>query len=432
MLGRSNSVEIDIRERTDYARVLYDKGLYRQSLDILAKAKAIALKHTEYVLALDILDFEKFIESQYITRSIENRAEELKKEAVHLTKKVERTQAFSNLSIQLYGLYLKVGHVRNRHDSQYLHDFFESNLPNYDLSQLDFHERLYLFQSYGWYYYMNQDFVSYFKYSKRWYDLFDEYPDKKETETSLYLKSLHNLLTSLFLTLREDRFLDMLETLDAVPDEGLLTPRNEDGLYQLYHYIHLINRYFLSGNFTQGTVHMPKLAELIDDNPYDWDKHRIMVFYYKIACMYFGSGDWGTSITYLNKIINAKTPDFRGDIQSFARILNLIAHYELGNQTLLEYQVKSVYRYLGKMKELQDVQNEIFRFLRKTPRMLEHEMPERFKDLHSRLKKLADKPYARRAFLYLDIMSWLESKMDGVTVEEAIRRRYLQRLESRN
>lgn len=432
MLGRSNSVEIDIRERTDYARVLYDKGLYRQSLDILAKAKAIALKNNEYVLALDILDFEKFIESQYITRSIENRAEELKKEAVSLTKKVERTQAFSNLSIQLYGLYLKVGHVRNKHDYQYLHDFFESNLPTYDLSQLDFHEKLYLFQSYGWFYHMNQDFVNYFKYSRRCYDLFEEYPEKKETETSLYLKSLHNLLTALFLTLRGDRFFEMLETLDQIPEMGLLTTRNEDGLHQLYHYIHLINRHFLSGTFTEGTAHMPKLAALIEDNPYDWDKHRIMVFYYKIACMYFGSGDWGNSITYLNLIINAKTPDFRGDIQSFARILNLIAHYELGNQALLEYQVKSVYRYLGKMKELQDVQNEIFRFLRKTPKMHEHEMPERFRDLHSRLRKLSDRAYARRAFLYLDIMSWLESKMEGVAVEDVIRRRYLERAEARN
>ena len=73
LLARSNNVEIDVRERLDYARVLYDKGLYRQSLDILAKTKGIAMRHNYYVLALNVLDFEKFIESQYITRSIQNR-----------------------------------------------------------------------------------------------------------------------------------------------------------------------------------------------------------------------------------------------------------------------------------------------------------------------------------------------------------------------
>ena len=35
LLSRQNTTEIDIRERIDYARVLYDKGLYRQSLEIL-------------------------------------------------------------------------------------------------------------------------------------------------------------------------------------------------------------------------------------------------------------------------------------------------------------------------------------------------------------------------------------------------------------
>lgn len=428
LLSRTSITEIDIREKIDYARVLYDKGLYRQSLEILSRTKPIALKTNHYVLALNILEFEKFIESQYITRSIENRAEELKKEAVSLTKKIERTQAFSNLALQLYGLYLKVGHVRNRHDFQYLHDFFVSNLPEYNLEQLDFYEKLYLFQSYGWYYYMNQDFANFYRYTRKWFDLYDEYPDMVLEETALYLKALHNLLTSLYISLSDERFVTMQEVLKSAPEKGLIRNLNQEGLFKLYYYIHLVNRHFLEGSFTEGVKKMPELSALIKENPYDWDKHRILVFYYKIACMYFGSGDWSTSITYLNKIINAKTPDFRGDILSFARILNLIAHYELGNQALLEYQVKSVFRYLGKMSELQDVQNEIFRFLRKTPKMSRQDVKRRFEELHDKLVKLSESNYAKRAFLYLDIMSWLQSKIEGKSVEEIVQRSYRKRI----
>ncbi|MDH3246937.1 MAG: hypothetical protein OEM26_20105, partial [Saprospiraceae bacterium] len=108
MVSRNSTPEIDIRERIDYARVLYDKGLYRQALDILSKAKTISLKLRQYVLVLNILEFERFIESQYITRSIESRAEELKKQIIQLTRKIESIQTFSNLSLQLYGLYLNV------------------------------------------------------------------------------------------------------------------------------------------------------------------------------------------------------------------------------------------------------------------------------------------------------------------------------------
>jgi tetratricopeptide (TPR) repeat protein len=69
------------------------------------------------------------------------------------------------------------------------------------------------------------------------------------------------------------------------------------------------------------------------------DRHRILVFYYKIASLYFGSGDFDKSIDYLNKIINWKV-DLRTDLQCYARLLHLIAHYELGNFDLLEYLIE--------------------------------------------------------------------------------------------
>ncbi len=425
LLGRSNSIDIEVRERLDYSRVLYDKGLYRQSLDILAKTKGLALKHRYYVLALNVLEFEKFIESQYITRSIENRAEELKKESVELSAKIQRTQAFSNLALQLYGLYLKVGYVRTEHDAKYLHDFFHSNLPAYNLKTLGFHEKMFLFQAHGWYYYMNQDFANYYKFTLRWYRLFEQHPEMITNATALYLKGVHNLLSSLFMSFKYEKFMTMYRILEQIPDQGIIQTLNSEGLYKLFFYVHLINKHFMTGTFTEGTQFMPTLAKLIEENPYSWDTHRILVFYYKMACMYFGSSDWGTAITYLNKIINAKTPDFRADIQSFARILNLIAHYELGNQALLEYQIKSVYRYLGKMRELQEVQDTIFRFLRRIPKINQHELQDRFRELHKSLSRLREHPYERRAFLYLDIISWLESKIEDRPVEDIIQRRFM-------
>ncbi len=427
LLGRTSNVEIDVREKIDYATILYAKGLYRQSLDMLAKTKQQALKRHQYVLALNIVEFEKFIESQYITRSIENRAETLKRESVTLSQKILRTQKFSNLSLQLYGLYLRVGYVRNQHDYQYLHDFFHSNLPDHDIGQLDFHDKLYLYQAYGWFYYMNQDFVNFYRYSKKWVDLYDEYPEMLSLEVTMYLKGLHNLLTASYMSLSLERFEYYLSIFRDQQTTQLITNLNQEGVYKLYYYIHLINHHFLTGTFTNGAHLMNDLADLVEENPYDWDKHRVLVFYYKIACMYFGSGDWDSSITFLNKIINAKTSNIRGDIQSFARILNLIAHFELGNRVLLEYQIKSVYRYLAKMEELQSVQSEIFKFLRKTPRISGEDLKSHFIELHNKLSKLADEPYAKRAFLYLDIMGWLESKITELPVEAVIRQKFLKR-----
>jgi hypothetical protein len=95
------------------------------------------------------------------------------------------------------------------------------------------------------------------------------------------------------------------------------------------------------------------------------DRHRVLVFYYKIASLYFGSGNFDKSIDYLNKIINWKV-DLRTDLQCYARLLHLIAHYELGNFALLEYLLKSVYRFMYKMQNLSTVEEKIFGFLRRS------------------------------------------------------------------
>jgi len=45
--------------------------------------------------------------------------------------------------------------------------------------------------------------------------------------------------------------------------------------------------------------------------------------------------------------------------------------------------------------------------------------------LLTKLKKYEHNPLEARAFAYLDVISWLESKLQGVPVEKVIREKYL-------
>lgn len=428
LLNKNANVDIQIRETVDYARVLYNKGLYRQSLDALDRAKSRALEDKFYTLALEIVEFEKLIEGQYITRSIEGRAEELRDQSLYLNDIVEQTHLFSNLSLQLYGLYLKVGYVRNKKDYLYIREYFMARVPKIDYQVLDFWSKVYYCQSYVWYYHMIQEFALCYRYAQKWVDLFRETEGMIQANPPLYLKGLHNLLNALFNTLHYNRFVEALNELEQFPARfSLEEDKNIEGLFYLYKYIHCIKKHYLEGTFTEGLSLLPDLVRLIEEDTFNWDNHRIMVFYYRIACLYFGSGDNSNAIHYLNLIINQKNPDYREDIQSFARILNLIAHFELGNAQLVEYQVKSVYRFLLKLEDLHEVQKEIFRFLRKTPRMHASELRNEFIRLRDKLSKLEFEPFERRPFLYLDINSWLESKIKGKPVQEIIREKFLQR-----
>ena len=99
----------------------------------------------------------------------------------------------------------------------------------------------------------------------------------------------------------------------------------------------------------------------------------------------------------------------------------------MGDNYLVEYQVKSIYRFLIKMDDLHAVQKEILSFIRKLPRVQTSDLKREFKKLLDRLNRLKSDPYEQRSFLYLDIISWLESKIQGVPVQTIIKDKFLKK-----
>ena len=194
----------------------------------------------------------------------------------------------------------------------------------------------------------------------------------------------------------------------------------------MYLYTAKINKHFLEGTFTEGIRLVPYIEEKLAEYRLHVDMHRVLVFYYKIACLYFGSGDNERAIDYLHKIIHQKS-DLRTDLQCYARLLHLIAHYELGNYDLLEYLLKSVYRFLANMKNLSVVEEAIFTFLKKSFKLSPAKILTEFKNLRNQLEKLEQNPLETRSFLYLDIKAWLESKIRNVPVQEVRREKFLQK-----
>jgi len=97
--------ELQVREQLDFAKILYEKGLYKQCLDILDKAKKQAFAINYETLALSALYFEKRIESQHVTGSMSVKADELSQQSNELLKEINLTNQLSNASLLLYGRY---------------------------------------------------------------------------------------------------------------------------------------------------------------------------------------------------------------------------------------------------------------------------------------------------------------------------------------
>src|SRR5258708_112856 len=222
---------------------------------------------------------------------------------------------------------------------------------------------------------------------------------------------MHNLLGAHFDLLNYNKFIETLQHFEEFSESAIVTGNVNNRIQTfVYLYISKLNKHFIDGTFTEGLSLVPYIEEKLKEYWIYLDRHRILVFYYKIACLYFGSGDYGKTIDYLNKIINWKV-DLRTDLQCYSRLLHLIAHYELGNFELLEYLIKAVYRFMAKLENLSLVEEEIFRFLRKSFNLSPGTLRPAFAKLVEKLKKYEGNRFETRAFMYLDIISWMESKI---------------------
>lgn len=425
LLNLGSNVDLQLSELLDEARILYNRGLKIQALRILEKAKEMARANQKYNTLVQILSLEKKIETLHITRTTTEKTGELAGESLQISAHIDRVTRLSNLALLLYHWYIQHGHARNAEDEKDIKTYFKNNLP-FNLNAVDgFYEKLYLFQSYCWYAFIRQDFLMYYRYSQKWIDLYDQDPNMVAVETGHYIKGLHNLLNAHFDLRNHDKFDEVLEKFEAFSaSEAANTHENFRTHTSIYINSAKINRNLMRGSFQEGVELIPGIEAKLSEYALFVDHHRILVFNYKFANLCFGNGDYSRAIDYLMKIIHGPQ-DIRIDLQCYARLMHLICHYELGNYDLMESLTKSVYRFMARMQNLTQVEEEIIRFLKKTfgtkPVMVKPELER----LLSSIKHLEKSRHETRAFAYLDIISWIESKVYDQSMATIIHQKFL-------
>jgi len=426
LLKSADSIDLQLNEQFDYAHILYKKGLFSQSLKILDKAKETAKVNQKFNFLTLVLALEKRIEMLHITRSMQSRAEQLSAETVEVTGRIDMVAKLSNLALQLYSWFIKNGHARNEKDEIAVKHFLKVHLPPNAEDQTGFYEKLYLFQSYSWYAFIRQDFLMYYRYSQKWVDLFEEQPLMKRVETGHFIKGLHTLLNAHFDLRNYEKFEITLRQFEAFANtERVLDHDN----FRIQAFIYItsakINQHCMLGTFKAGLLLVPAIEEKLTEYDLFIDNHRIMVLNYKIATLYFGSEDYSTCIDYLQKIINEQV-DIRDDLQSYARLLHLMAHFEIGNYELMEYLTKSVYRFMAKKENVTVLEEEMFKFLRRSFQLPRHKLRSELETFLQKIKKFEKNRFETRAFAYLDIISWVEGKVYQKPMATIIHDKYLQ------
>ncbi|MBS1638132.1 MAG: hypothetical protein JST26_19625 [Bacteroidetes bacterium] len=422
----SSTPESTVTRYSEHARFLYDKCLYADCLTILEKAKRSARENYQLVLLLELLNIEKLALIQTSGQNASERVNKLVEEITSVTEQIQNINRYSNLALQLNTFYQIRGFIRNHEDFMTVQSFYKKQVPQVSAAHLSAQEKMYLYYTITGYNFYVQDFKAGYANARKWVALFENDPALIRAKTEFYIKALNNLLVVqnklyLYSEFKEthNKLVSLKRRKDIILSENL-----QLNLFKAI-YIHEINRHFMLGEYKSGTRVVAALnKELMNFIP-KLSKHTVMIFYYKIACLYFGSYQFKTAIKWLNRIINEKESGLREDLQSFARILRLICYYELNSREMIEYNIRSTYRFLQKKQSFVKYQLLIMKFLRSIKKTdTEKELTQQFSVLKNGMQKLEKSRFEKRAFIYFDIISWLESKIEHKPMQDIIKEKH--------
>jgi len=130
-----------------------------------------------------------------------------------------------------------------------------------------------------------------------------------------------------------------------------------------------IETYYKSGQHQKGYNMLSEMKTKVIEYNASPNSKRTMALFTFASFICFTTKNFNAALWWLNSILNNTRKDLFDQELSFARILHLMIHYELGNELLLESAVKSTYRFLYKRDKLYKFEKLVLDFIRKSFRI---------------------------------------------------------------
>jgi len=418
-LHSRHDLDIKIREQIDYAKILYGKGLYLQAIKILDKAASLAAKGRQEITLLEILEFEKLIESRHITRSrnVKNKVENLISQSNKYHTSIARTSGISNLSLMTQGLYIKMGIVKNDKEHFLVESYFKSNLPAVLSKNPGFYEEVLLHQSYVWYHYMLLNHEESLSHAIQWVDAFDRYPDMQELDPDLYMRGMHYIMANNFYLKNKDDFKSWHTRFKKFTKQSQ-SQFNETSKLLCFSYGSnaSINELLLFERYDKTAALQKQIFKDMEYFELQIDSHRVKMFHYKFAWLKIALGKNQEALDHLNYIIQTKKGHLRQDLVCYARLLNLIANFHLKNYVLVNNLSPAVRRAFDLENEMNSTISLILTTVNKKP--TDNNYNATVEKLAIKVEKTLTDRFSKRIFNYFDFYLWSKSLMENSTMSE--------------
>lgn len=242
--------------------------------------------------------------------------------------------------------------------------------------------------------------------------LFEANPERIKEDPSSYITALNNRVGMLIYSRQTESVPALLLKIRAIPETyGLSVKGNIVRRLLLRTYNVELELYRDTRQVQKGLALIKEVEGFINEYAEAIPTEYILSFYYQFAYLHFQANSFKLSLRWLHRITNDSFGQAREDIQSYARILSLVIHFELDNIIVLKYVVDNCRRFLRKKRNLQDFEKTLLRFFARICVAGISDYQSLFVQLNADLFDPENPQMTASNLDYLDLKSWVEQHL---------------------
>ena len=348
------TINIRIKNHIISAEVLFKKELYHQCYYELKKAKNLASKFERTIDLLEILKMEKALIQSPLTD----------KGNLPAISNIISEEHQQIRSMSIYNQYLDISYnvlsdgYQPSSSSEILKSkILERNIDNDPLlTKIMHHHIAYVFHTF------QGNTEEGINQIRQLTEVIESHPHRIADDPKPYITAINNQIGALLYLRKHTEIQDLLIKIRQIPDKYKLPLDSYLRRSLARSYNMELELYRDTLEIDKGLDLIPKTIGFLEDNIDLLPEEYIINLYYQFAYLNFLAGNHATALQFTNEIIGRNFGAIREDMQGFARLLNLILHYELKNIIVLKYAVLSTRRFLQKKKEMHLYEQNLLKF----------------------------------------------------------------------
>ena len=400
---------------------LFKRGHYADCRELLAKARKLAQQHESFVHVIEIVRWEKQL--AYTRMDIDflhKNLERLQDEEARALEQLRNASHYRRAFFQAYATIKKDPLQRGPDRVARLRQLVEQEAFSNPDAAVSHTARVLYYRTLSLYYHTALEQEKFYETGKTLIALQESQPHFLRENLSDYIAALSNQILACGLLRKYEEVRECLRKIDGLQaitedDRRKIHRQYFSGFFALCTY---------TGEFGDAQREMARcLREAEQFDPHEYETGS---FYLQFVPVSIGCGDYGTALDHLNHWLAQRRTLGREDLQSLARILSLILHFELGNFLLLDSQLRTAARFLKRKNRLHELERRfmhgIFEAIKLPDARGQREV---FAKVKNDLQPKAEEPETRALLQTFDLLAWLDSKARGQAFAAVVREKYL-------